>query len=142
MPNFATTLKEEIVRLARKEVKKELEGLKKASTQYRSEIAELKRRVQALEKQSAQLAKKATKPMKEPSEATPVRFSAKGLASKREKLGLSATAMGMLLGVSAQTVYNWEAGKTRPRKEQVEAIAAVRRMGKREVRAALEESRR
>jgi hypothetical protein len=38
MPNFATQLKQEIARLARKELRKELERLKKASTQYRSEM--------------------------------------------------------------------------------------------------------
>jgi hypothetical protein len=45
MPNIATILKAEILRLARKEVRSEVEGLKKASTLYRSEIAALKRRV-------------------------------------------------------------------------------------------------
>ena len=68
-----------------------------------------------------------------------VRFSAKGLNSRRQKLGLSAGDMGALLGVSAQTIYNWEAGTTRPRGPQVEAIAAVRAMGKRQILAKLQE---
>jgi DNA-binding transcriptional regulator YiaG len=140
MPNIATILKEEIVRLARKELKKELEGLKKASATYRSEIAALKRRIVALEKQAAHISKKATKPKLDTDATTRVRFSAKGFASKRQKLGLSAEAMGTLLGVSAQTVYNWEAGKTQPRKVQVVAIAGMRKMGKRQVKAALEKA--
>jgi DNA-binding transcriptional regulator YiaG len=45
--------------------------------------------------------------------------------------------MGALLGVSAQTVYNWEAGKARPRQQQLAAIAAVRKLGKRDVKAKL-----
>ena len=45
MPNIASVLKDEILRLARKEVRSELEGLKKASGQYRSDIASLKRQV-------------------------------------------------------------------------------------------------
>ena len=48
MPNIASVLKDEILRLARKEVRRELEGLKKASAQYRSDIAALKRQVIAL----------------------------------------------------------------------------------------------
>jgi DNA-binding transcriptional regulator YiaG len=52
-------------------------------------------------------------------------------------LGLSAADMGVLLGVSAQTVYNWEAGKTLPRTAQLSAIAAIRKMGKRACRAKL-----
>jgi len=44
MANIESVLKEEITRLARKEIRKETEGLKKASAQYRTEIAALKRR--------------------------------------------------------------------------------------------------
>jgi len=140
MPNFATVLKEEILRLARKEVRSELEGLKKASAQYRSDIAALKRRVATLEKQASRLVKKvASKGAPEASgEATTrIRFSAKGLATQRQRLGLSAADMGALLGVSAQTVYNWEAGKSKPRRQQLAAIAATRGMGKRQVKAQL-----
>ena len=36
---------------------------------------------------------------------TAVRRSAKGLAKQRERLGLSAAEMGVLLGVSGQSVY-------------------------------------
>ncbi|MFM8575649.1 MAG: helix-turn-helix domain-containing protein, partial [Limnohabitans sp.] len=55
----------------------------------------------------------------------------------RKKLGLSAAEMGQLIGVSPQSIYHWETGKTRPRASQLEAIAAVRKLGKREVAARL-----
>jgi DNA-binding transcriptional regulator YiaG len=137
MPNFTSALKEEIVRLARKELRQETERLKKASAAYRSEIAALKRRVTALEKQMAQTSKK--NPTKEaaPEEATKARFSAKGLVTHRQRLGLSAADLGTLLGVSAQSIYLWEAGKTKPRQQQILAIAALRKMGKREAKARL-----
>ena len=48
MANIATVLKQEITRLVRKELKTETEALKKASSRYRSEIAELKRRITGL----------------------------------------------------------------------------------------------
>jgi polyhydroxyalkanoate synthesis regulator phasin len=51
MSNIASVLKDEISRLARKEIKRETSALKKSSTAYRSEIAALKRRVQELERQ-------------------------------------------------------------------------------------------
>ena len=137
MPNFATAFKEEIVRLARKELRIETEKLKKASTAYRSEIAALKRRVTDLEKQLTRVSKKST--IKEvPADAGKVRFSAKGLATHRKRLGLSAVELGVLLGVSAQTVFNWEAGKTKPRQLQLPAIAGLRKMGKRAAKAQLE----
>ncbi len=51
MPNFASLLKSEILRLARKGARAEIESLRKASSRYRSEIAELKRRIEQLERQ-------------------------------------------------------------------------------------------
>jgi len=59
--------------------------------------------------------------------------------AQRTRLGLSAPEMGALVGVSAQTIYNWEAGKSRPRAEQLAIIAAVRKMGKRKVKARLDQ---
>ena len=141
MPNIASVLKEEILRLARKEVKSETEALKKASAHYRSEIASLKRRIASLESHTNKLSKKALKhegAETSPKEASRVRFSAKGFASRRQRLGLSAAEMGALLGISAQTVYNWESGKTRPRPQQLQALAAIRTMGKRHAKAQLE----
>jgi DNA-binding XRE family transcriptional regulator len=141
MPNFASVLKEEIVRLARKEVRIETEGLKKASAQYRSDIAGLKRRVAGLEKLLARAEKKASKtdaPSTDDQGSTRMRFSAKGLTKQRQKLGLSAAEMGALVGVSAQTIYNWEAEKSRPRASQLAAVVAVRGLGKRQAKARLE----
>ena len=140
MPNFASVLKDEIVRLARKEVRKEVESLKKASALYRSEIAGLKRRVADLEKQHARLEKKGpgkVVPEAEGEGTTRLRFSAKRFAAQRRKLGVTAEGMGTLIGVSAQTVYNWEAGKSRPRQQQLAAIAALRKLGKRKALARL-----
>ena len=141
MPNFASALKEEIVRLARKEGRNETERLKKASSQYRSDIAALKRRLEALEKQLSHFEKKSksSQKLEVSGETTSVRFSAKGLASQRQRLGLSAAEMGLLLDVSAQTIYNWEAGKSRPRQQQLAAIAALRGLGKRQVKVRLTE---
>lgn len=140
MPNIASILKNEIVRLARKEVRSDTEGLKKASAQYRTEIAGLKRRVTELEKKHVRLEKKA--PKKVIPEAKSVgdarhRWSAQRFAAQRQKLGVSAGAMGTLLGVSAQSVYNWEAGKSRPRQQQLAGIAALRKLGKRKAEALL-----
>ncbi len=140
MPNFASAMKDEVLRLARKEIRKELEVLKKASAQYRSDIAELKRSVAVLEKQHARLEKNGPKKATVEAEGevtTRLRFSAKRFAAQRQKLGVSAGDMGTLLGVSAQTIYNWEAGKTRPRQQQLAAIAAVRKLGKRGAQAQL-----
>src|SRR5450432_1580715 len=135
MPNIGTILKQEISRLCRREVRKEIEATRKASASYRRDIAALKRQVTSLERQSASLAKRAISagdrgPPSLPDR--PVRFVAKGLRSLRKRLGLSAPQLAQLLGVSEQSVYNWETKKATPRKEQFAAIISMRDMGKRE----------
>lgn len=141
MPNIASALKEEIARVARKEIRKETEGLKKASAQFRAEISTLKRRIADLEKVAVRLSRTAgieKKTKADPDQAPRVRFSAKGLASLRQRFGLTAADMGALLGVSSQTIYNWEAEKSSPRQKQLEAYATVRGLGKKQVAARLE----
>lgn len=134
MSDIQKVLREEISRLARKEVKSEIESLKKASSQQRSAIAGLRRQIEGLERQLKQLAKQATsgKPASNAQDAVEAqgepsrRFSAKRLAAHRAKLGLSAAAYGKLVNVSGQTIYNWEQGAARPRPAQLQALVAVR----------------
>jgi DNA-binding transcriptional regulator YiaG len=77
-------------------------------------------------------------PAEEEDDGPSLRFSAKGLAAQRKRLGLSAASIARILGVSALSVYKWESGKTRPRARQLEAIAGLRKMGKREAMARLD----
>lgn len=142
MPNIATVLKEEISRLARKEIKKETAQLQRASAQYRRDIAELKRQVSDLQSRVSLLEKQVltdvpTQVSEEDAEG--IRFTAKGLRSQRKRLGLSAPQLGKLIDVAPQTIYNWEHEVSRPRKKQLPAIAALRNMGKREAHARLEQ---
>ena len=140
MPNIGTVLKQEIARVARKEQRGELQQLKKSVAQYRSQIAQLKRRLQVLEQQVRRLARgggRAAAAPQEDDDGPQLRFSAKGLAAQRKRLGLSAASVAKILGVSALSVYKWESGKTRPRARQLEAISALRKMGKREAMSRL-----
>jgi DNA-binding transcriptional regulator YiaG len=136
MANLTSMLKDEISRISRKELRAETEKLKKASSQYRSEIAALKRRTSSLEQQVGRLEKLVSRltGATPPSETVSKhRFTAKGFKSHRDRLGLSAEAAGSILGVSAQTIYSWEAGKSSPRAAQMERVVALRGLGKREV---------
>ena len=141
MPNIASILKSEIARVARKEVRGETMGLKKAVSTGRADIAALKRRIQALEQELRRLSKASAKaappPTADEAPSRPVRFSAKGLATQRKRLGLSAEDCGHLVGASGQSVYNWEAGAARPRPKLLPAIAALKNLGKREAAARL-----
>jgi DNA-binding transcriptional regulator YiaG len=141
MPNIASILKSEISRVARKEVRGETLGLKKAVVAYRAEIAALKRRTQTLEQELRRLSKAAAKsaPADSADEATShtLRFSAKGLASQRHRLGVSAHDCGLLVGASGKSISRWEGGEARPRARHLPAIAALRSMGKKEAAARL-----
>lgn len=140
MPNIASALKAEISRIARKELKGELESVKKAAAGHRREIAALKRRIQELERGAKRQGKvRASAPEQSASgEDKQLRFSPTRFAAQRKKLGLSAADFAKLLSVSSLSVYKWESGKTRPRRAQLEAIAAARGLGKREAAARLE----
>lgn len=140
LPNFNQAFKEEVARLARKEIKDELAQLAKRGAIHRRDIAELKREVSALNRRIAFLENREKKRLGKPeAEAADkqARFSPKWLARHREKLGLSAADYGKLVGASGQSIYFWEQGKTSPRKAQVEKLAAVRGIGPREAQRRL-----
>jgi DNA-binding transcriptional regulator YiaG len=140
MPDIASTLKAEIARIARREIRTETQDLKKASAQYRAHISALRHRIEWLERELKRAGKQRTNEPVAPDTATGVtrRFSASRLAATRKKLALSAAQLGALIGVSAQSIYKWEAGEARPRAKQLESIASVRGMGKREAAAKLQ----
>ena len=135
MPELVSVLKHEITRLARKEVAAGTRVLRKANAQYRHDIAQLKRQADALSRQVAYLERQEKKRV---SRRVPVasaegkRFSRRGLATHRETVGLSGADYATLVGVSAQTIYNWEQGQSKPRVQQLAALLAVRDLGKRE----------
>ncbi|MDO9074109.1 MAG: helix-turn-helix domain-containing protein [Rubrivivax sp.] len=144
MANLAALLKAEVARLARKELRAETEALRKTVTSQRSDIAALKRKTSELERALKKLAgasgktERVPQPVVENADAGSFRFRAKGMASNRKRLGLSAEDFGLLVGASGQSVYLWEKGETKPREKNLAAIAGLRGVGKREVAERLE----
>lgn len=147
MPNIATVLKAEISRVARKEVRTEVEALKKASAQHRSAIATLRRQVESLQKELRRVDKRAATPVQatresraDEEEGPRRRFSAARLAAHRSKLGWSAATYGKLVGIGGQTIYNWEQGKSRPNASQVQQLAVVKELSRDDLLKRLEAS--
>lgn len=139
MPNIASILKDEIARIARKEIRAETERLKKASTQYRSEIAALKRQVVDLQREVTRLsnangAAKAAATAEDGIDVSKLRWSPAKLTRHRERLDLSYTGMGIVLNATGQSVKNWEDG-ARPGKVHLAKIAQLRTLSKRQARA-------
>lgn len=136
MPNLASTLKAEISRLARKEIKSHLTPARRAAVRHRKDLALLKRQLKAAERKIAALSRTATRqadPSAEDDDLSGTRFSVRSVRAQRRRLKLSAAEFARLLGVSAQTVYNWEHGKARPARAQFAALVEARSLGRREV---------
>lgn len=141
MSKIASVLKEEIQRLARKELRSETLTLKRASAQHRRDIAELKRQTNRLTSRLARTEKLAGKegsaaPAAEVTET--LKFSAKGLRSQRTRLGLSAADYAKLVGVTQLSIYNWERSVSRPRQEWLKVLVSLRNLPKKEALARLE----
>jgi len=147
MPNIAVVLKEEIRRLARKEIKAAMAGLRRDNVRLKRTAAEHKRRLAELEKERGRLragaaplgAQAATVA---PDELDKARVTGGMIRRLRERLAISQADLAKLLGVSAQSVYQWEkkAGRLTLRGNTKAAIVQVRNLGKREVKRKLEES--
>jgi DNA-binding transcriptional regulator YiaG len=138
MPNIASVLKNEISRVARKELRVETLALKKAVVTQRKEIAALKRRTLSLEQALRRASRGQSNTSAAANDESTLegrRFSAKGLRSQRRRLGISAGECGLLVGASAQSVYNWEQGKARPSARHMPAVAALKGLGKRDAAA-------
>lgn len=144
MPNIALTIRQEITRLARREIRSQTLTLRKSSAQYRREIAELKRRAAKLKSEVARLTRQSGKdirPQQAHDESVRIRFSAAGVISQRKRLGISAADYGKLVGVTGHTIYKWEHGTSRPRRAQLAALGSIRNLGKREVLTRVEAMR-
>ena len=163
MANLASTLKEEISRLARQEIRRQTAGTAKSVAQCEREISALKKQLGDLRnKFSASSTKsvsgrasgrkagggKAAAKKKAGStgaadagrKSSRSSFSVQGLKSERERLGLSADNYGKLIGVSGLSIYNWEQGKTSPRESSVAAMMSIKGIGKREAASRLGDS--
>ena len=143
MPNIAQLLKDEISRLARKEVRaafaplqQQIRELKKTNRQQRETIDTLLRRVDQLQ---ALTSSSTDKIPKAPATETDrqIRLSGTSIKKHRKRLGLSQGELGQLLNVSTNTIVRWEQDKSKPRQAYRAGIAQLRKMGVREVKKLL-----
>lgn len=150
MTTFADSLKKEIARVARKELRDEIGALRKASLSQRGEIAALKKQLKALQSQLTRLGRMRPEPapVAAPvSAASPVPprgkpgrkvvFTAERLKTQRARLGLTQEQMAQLLGVSSLSIWKWESGGAVPRTSRVPQILQRLALGKREAQALL-----
>ena len=133
MSKFAVTLKSEIVRLAKREVKKAISPLLETARKHKLALVSLKASVNALRHQTAEPSK-ATLPAVTDTDVKKARFSGRLVKKLRIRLGLSQAGLGALVGTSLLTVGNWERGTSRPDERNQRALIAVRKLGKRAIK--------
>ena len=146
MPDVARVLREEVQRLAKRQVKAGITPAKRDLVRLKKNVADLRREVTALTRTSRELLARitavvATKEMETATErAATIRPTSKGLARLRHRLDLTQVEFGSLLGVSGQAVLNWEGkgGRVRMRSANLAALAGIQKIGKREARRRLE----
>lgn len=145
MPNIGAVLKEEIQRLARKEIRAAVTPLRTRVAELTRTNADLKKKVPALEKSVARLEAEAKqrqlRAVRTGAKATDTagsRLGPRSIASQRKRLKLSRLEFGKLVGVSTNTVYLWERGVVAPREKSRTAIIGLRGIGVREARRLLD----
>ena len=143
MGKLEKTIKSEMVRLAKREMRKTSVPLCRDVRLLKSTVSQLRKTVTALERFAAQRQKELKK-RKIPLEATPEevkksRFSPALIRSLRESLGISQKELAILAGVTVGAVHLWETGKFRPKDEKKSVMVALRKLGRRDVRKLLEE---
>ena len=149
MSNLVSCLKSEIVRLSRKEAKAAADPLRKPSSVARTAIADLKRRVDSLEKElrrvNGVLSKVQSAQPCQPCSSEPaasdvkMRITSRNVKSLRNRLGLTASAFAKLLGVTDNWVYLYEnkAGTLKMRTATLAAFQSAKAMTAKEARAKL-----
>jgi len=138
VPNFAGALKGEIQRLARKEVRANVTPLKKLVAGLRRRVAQQRRLIADLERDVRRGVKSTRAAMDSAegeNEKSQIRFSPAWVKRHRKKLNMSRRVYARLIGVSAQSIFGWETGRTRPRRGALESWRRIRGMGVREVKA-------
>ncbi len=142
MGALEATIKSEIVRLAKREVRKISVPLGRDVRSLKSTVSQLRKTVLVLERLTVQQQRELGQ-RKVPLEATPEevkksRFSPALIRSLRKHLGISQKDLAILAGVTVGAVAMWESGKFKPKDEKKGVIVALRKLGRREVRKLLE----
>ena len=143
MGKFEGIIKSEIVRLAKREIRKTLVPLGRDVRLLKSTVSQLRKAVLLLERLMAQQQKELGK-RKVPLEATPEevkksRFSPRLIRSLRKSLGISQKELAILSGVTVGAVHMWESGRFRPKDEKKSLMVGLRKLGRRDVGKLLEQ---
>jgi DNA-binding transcriptional regulator YiaG len=142
MGKFEGIIKSEIVRLAKREVRKISVPLGRDVWSLKSAVSQLRKAVLSLQRITAHQQKELEKgemPLQAaPEEVKVSRFSPRLIRSLRGHLGLTQKELAILTGVTVGAVHLWESGQFKPSEKKKAVIVALRKLGRREVKKLVE----
>ena len=141
MGKLEQTLKSEITRLARKEMRAMYLPLARDVRRLKRSVLALRKTVAVLAKLRAELQAQRTAERARlaaaPEEVKVARLSPLLVKKLRKRLGITQGELATLVGVSTSAVGFWEYGKAKPEGHNREALVALRKLGRREVQGIL-----
>jgi DNA-binding transcriptional regulator YiaG len=146
MPNFASTLRTEVRRVAARETRKTLRKLRRLQIQvkalrlaargHRRNMATMERRIQRLK------ARVRTAPGAAAPGPRGRRMAPESIRALRAQLGMSRKDFARVVGVSPGSIFGWENGRNVPRGRSAARLRQVRQMGVRRARLLVDGSSR
>ena len=142
MGKLETTIKTEIMRLAKRELHKVSVPLKRDVRSLKITVSQLRKAVVPLERfaahQQKELAKREVRLEITPEDLKKSRFSPRLIRTLRKKLKITQKELAILLGVTVGAAHQWEIGKFTPKAEKKAALAALRKLRRSDVKRLLE----
>jgi DNA-binding transcriptional regulator YiaG len=136
-------MKSEIVRLARREIRKISVPLGRDVRLLKSVVSQLRRTVLGLQRittdQQKELEKGKIVLGATPEEVKESRFSPRLIRTLRRHLGITQKELAILTGVTVGAAHLWEIGQFKPSMKKKAVMVALRKLGRREVRKLIEE---
>jgi len=138
MGKVETSIKSEILRLARREVRGAFLPLRREVRAMRLRLSGLSKSFVLLDRVAKEkLRQDESKKLQLEASAEEVkasRFTPARIRNLRQKLGLSQRELAVLTGVTIGAIGLWEKGKFRPAMDKKAILVALRKLGKRDVK--------
>ena len=142
MGKIESVMRDEIQRLARKEIRRAVEPLRKENQELKRRVIKLEKLAQPIHKEIKKRSEAKLESMADlhapEDEVKAARITPAWVQNLRMKLNLSQPELAGLVGVSASAVRSWEYDLSNPRGQNREALVALRKLGRRDVKKLLE----
>ncbi len=137
-------IKDEIIRLAKREMRMKFVPLRRDVRSLKLTVSQLRKSVSGLQRFVSQQERQVSpKPVPEvtPEDMKKARFSPRLIKTLRKHLGVSQREMAKLAGVTVGAVFKWEKGKFEPKDDKKKILVGLRKLGRQRARTLLAEKR-